>query len=247
MDWRAVRRSSAWTQPCWSKEKTAFVPAQNRFCAISFSSYGLCCLLSVGAALLHFRSRLAGPAVWCVVIFASSVAVDYAQLSVISLWLWNWQSSWWCRLYLTGMTASCFVLFCQVPTSSRGCCRCWTSCSEALVTAYPPWTVPLTCRFCSYVRRFCKIFFAFLLVSFDLSCGQVPFPPFSAIITHTPPPPLVGKNSVLAAHTYIHTYTHIHTYIDTYHLFTHHLSSSHTIFHILFDPSPPPLSFLPSR
>ena len=71
------------------------------------------------------------------------------------------------------------------------------------------------------------------------------------------------KNSVLAAHTYmhacmhadihtyIHTYTHrhtyIHTYIDTYHLFTHHLSCSHTIFHILFDPSPPSLSFLPSR
>ena len=33
---------------------------------------------------------------------------------------------------------------------------------------------------------------------------------------------------------YIHTYIHpcIHTYIHTCHLFTHHLSLSHTIFHI---------------
>ena len=61
--------------------------------------------------------------------------------------------------------------------------------------------------------------------------------------------------------TYIHTYIHacihtcMHTYIHTYHLFTHHLSLSHNIFHIrlcptqlflLLDPSPPPLSFLPS-
>ena len=57
-------------------------------------------------------------------------------------------------------------------------------------------------------------------------------------------------------HTYILTYMHtyIHACIHTYHLFTHHLSLSHAIFHIqlcptqlflLLDPSPPPLSFLP--
>ena len=69
----------------------------------------------------------------------------------------------------------------------------------------------------------------------------------SVIITHTPPPPLVGKKlaCLRPIHAYMHAY--IHTYIDTYHLFTHHPSFSHTIFHIVFDPSPPPLSFLPSR
>ena len=62
----------------------------------------------------------------------------------------------------------------------------------------------------------------------------------SVIITHTPPPPLVGKKiSVLAAHTCIHACMHayIHTYIHRYHLFTHttflpHIPSS-TYFLIL--------------
>ena len=61
-------------------------------------------------------------------------------------------------------------------------------------------------------------------------------------------------------HAYIRTISYIHAcmhaYIHTYHLFTHHLSLSHTIFHIqlcptqlflLLDPSPPPLSFLPPQ
>ena len=56
-------------------------------------------------------------------------------------------------------------------------------------------------------------------------------------------------------HAYIHAYIHTYIIIHTYHLFTHHLSLSHNIFHIrlcppqlllLLDPSPPPLSFLPS-
>ena len=62
-------------------------------------------------------------------------------------------------------------------------------------------------------------------------------------------------------HTYVHTYirTYVHTYIRTYvhayYLFTYLLALSHTVFHIplchtqlfyLVDPSPPPLSFLPS-
>ena len=42
--------------------------------------------------------------------------------------------------------------------------------------AYPPWTVPLTCLSLLLCLVFLQsIFFAFLLVSFDLSRGQVPF------------------------------------------------------------------------
>ena len=52
-------------------------------------------------------------------------------------------------------------------------------------------------------------------------------------------------------HTYIHTDIQTdrqtQTYIDRCHFFKHHLAFSNAIFHILFDPSPPPLFFLPAR
>ena len=86
----------------------------------------------------------------------------------------------------------------------------------------------------------------------------------SVFITHVPPPPLVKKQScVLAASrfvvppfdTYIHTY--LHTYIQAYihTIFSHTIFLCHTqsfTYHfvtqlfLLLDPSPPPLSFLPS-
>ena len=45
-------------------------------------------------------------------------------------YFWNWQTSWWRRLFCIDITACYFVLFCQVPTSSRRCCRFWTECSK---------------------------------------------------------------------------------------------------------------------
>ena len=159
-------------------------------------------------------------------------------------------------LFLYRNNISCFVLFCQVPISSRMCCRC------------------------SFRSEILTIFFAFLLASFDLSCGQVPFR-----LHHAHAAPSTSKNATPRAcgqqircstfryihtciHTYIHTsihpyiHTSIHPSIHTYihpcmhaYIHTYHLSLSHTIFHIplchtqlflLLDPSPHPLSFLPS-
>ena len=62
---------------------------------------------------------------------------------------------------------------------------------------------------------FAKLFFAFLLVSFDLSCGQVPFRHHHA---HTAASARGKEISVLAAHTCIHAcmHTYIHTYIHRY-------------------------------
>ena len=47
-----------------------------------------CCRAArlVKAFAARYRLHRADPALWCVVIFASTVAVDYAQVSVISLW-----------------------------------------------------------------------------------------------------------------------------------------------------------------
>ena len=176
----------------------------------------------------------------------------------LSPWLWAWQA--W-HLVTSTVTLrgrpgtcniSCFVLFCQVPISSRMCCRCSFRSRQGHFHDG---------RHVANIHEILTIFFAFLLVSFDLSCGQVPFR-----LHHAHAAASTSKKAILRAcgqqvrcstFRYIHTYifTYIHTCIHTYHLFTHHLSLSHTIFHIplchtqlflLLDPSPPPLSFLPS-
>ena len=130
-------------------------------------------------------------------------------------------------LFLYRNNISCCVLFCQVPISSCMCYRC------------------------SFRSEILTIFFAFLLASFDLSCGQVPFR-----LHHAHAAPSTSKNATPRAcgqqlrcstfryihtciHTYIHTSIHpyihpsIHPYIHTYihpcmHTYIHTIFLCHT-------------------
>ena len=120
-----------------------------QFCAMGCSDSCVACFQWE----LHYctcRSRFAGPACCDVVIFASAAQryvcwkrlmpgtafIGRWTLSLVrrDLWsycyFWNWQTSWWRRLFCIDITACYFVLFCQVPTSSRRCCRFWTDCSK---------------------------------------------------------------------------------------------------------------------
>ena len=118
------------------------------------------------------------------------------------------------------------------PISSRMCCRCPFRSRQG---HFLHGRHVLDGRHVANIHEILTIFFAFLLVSFDLSCGQVPFRLHHAHAAAS----TRGKNipHACSQHVrcptfqYIHTYTHTHThaYIPS---FTHHFSSSHAVFHI---------------
>ena len=110
------------------------------------------------------------------------------------------------------------------PISSRMCCRCPFRSRQG---HFLHGRHVLDGRHVANIHEILTIFFAFLLVSFDLSCGQVPFRLHHAHAAAS----TRGKNipHACSQHVrcptfqYIHTYTHTHTHMHTYHL-------SHTIF-----------------
>ena len=116
-------------------------------------------------------------------------------------------------LFLYRNNISCCVLFCQVPISSRMCCRCSFRSRQGHFHDG---------RHVANIHEILTIFLAFLLISFDLSCGQVLFRLHHAhaapSTSKNAPPRACGQQLRCSTFRYIHTYIHIyiHTYMHTY-------------------------------
>ena len=93
---RLLRRAKIWRR-CWKILISRLVPKKNG-CQMTLlvRMHERCCRAArlVKAFAARYRLHRADPALWCVVIFDRTVAVDCVHVSVISLWFQNWQSSW---------------------------------------------------------------------------------------------------------------------------------------------------------
>ena len=104
------------------------------------------------------------------------------------------------------------VVLCQVPTSSRRCCRSWTSCS-----------VEKTCM--RLIHRYLHTY-----IRIDNFIHTTVF----TSRTFSPPPLsfLPSPSQLLHAQAHTHTRTHTHTSHTTY----HHTTYSHLLFHTQITP-----------
>ena len=125
MDWRAVRRSSAWTRPCDRKKRSRSWQIR------TVSVQSVAAILVLLAFSGSYITALAAVA-WQV----QHAAMSWSLLVLLQLTVLM------CLLSICASETNslhdsrCFLLFCQVPTSSRRCCCSKASCSEAVVASF---------------------------------------------------------------------------------------------------------------
>ena len=129
----------------------------------------------------------------------------------------------------------CFLLFCQVPTSSRRCCCSKASCSEAVVASFCS-QVPFRLHHAHATAPLVEK----ISVLADLPYIHTYIRKYINTYIYTSIHPPIHTSIHTYVRTYIHTYKHTTQLVHTQ--LTHTYSSTHNLLHT--NPSPSLFSFL---